>query len=60
MWYHYIYIHRIFRIIKYWLKISLDESNPVKLLYNITVELDQAENNTVARYSTTIVREILF
>ena len=57
-----LYINRTFRIIKFCLKIqSLDDGgNPVKLLYNIAVELNQAENKTVTRYWTATVRDILF
>ena len=54
-------IRRTFRIIKYWLKIlSLDDSNPVKSLYNIAVELNVTENNTVSCYWAANVRDILF
>ena len=38
----------------------LDNSNPVKTIYNINVELNVAENHTVSKYRTAAVRDTLF
>ena len=39
------------RIIKYWLKIvSLDESSPIRSLYNIALDLNEHSNNTTSHW----------
>lgn len=46
-----LYITRLLRIIKYWLKIvSLDESSPIRSLYNIALDLNEHSNNTTSHW----------
>ena len=46
-----LYITRIFRIINYWIKIvSLDESSPIKILYNIALDLNEHSDNPTSHW----------
>ena len=56
-----LYILRILRIIKYWLKIiSLNDFSPVKNLYNTALELNGMNNNSLASSWIENVKETLY
>ena len=56
-----LYVTRLLRIIKFWLKIiSMDNSNPVKIIYNTTLELNRMDNPAISCHWTSTVKNILY
>ena len=56
-----LYITRLFRIINYWLKImSLDDQNPVKIMYIIGLNINNREDTRPVNSWINNVKDILF
>ena len=56
-----LYVIRLLRIIKYWLKIiSLDDLSPIKILYNTALELNESENVHTASFWIANVKNTLY
>ena len=58
---HPLYLNRIFRIIGYWLKIiSLDDNDPLKILYYTTIDLNKNDSFVKSNFWAINVRNILY
>ena len=56
-----LYVTRILRIIKYWLKIiNLDDHSPVKILYHTALELNEKDDTHTASFWIDNVKNTLY